>query len=252
MNKQFDNPWVYFPNPNPAAKLRLFCFHYAGGGGHVFHSWLKYIPSNVEMGIIQLPGRGRRMDEPPIKRLLPLSAIIAKELVPYLNKPFVFFGHSLGALLCFEITRNLRRDNLNQPKHLFISSAKAPHQQNDREILHDLPKSLLIEKLAEYNGTPSEVLSNDELLNLLLPVIRADFELFETYEFQPESPLECHMVAYGGEEDCSIDQEGLAAWSEMSTGSFLLRMFPGGHFYINSSQSTFLQTFAKDLLKLCL
>jgi medium-chain acyl-[acyl-carrier-protein] hydrolase len=248
-NKSSDN-WVLFPKLNPAAALRLFCFHYAGGSAQVFHSWPEDLPPSVEVGAIQLPGRGPRLCEPHIRGLAPLSRIVAQELLPYSDKPFVFFGHSLGALLCFETARSLRRENLRQPAHLFVSAAEAPHRRSLEERLSGLPKSELVDKLREYNGTPVEVLQNDELLDLMLPTIRADFELYETYEYRRESPLECSMTIYGGLEDHGVDAGHLLAWKEMTVGACEIRMFPGGHFYLNSSRAIFLQTFSGDLLRL--
>ena len=244
------NRWFVFPRPNPAAQLRLFCFHYAGGSAQIFHDWHGSLPTNVEMGAIQLPGRGHRLGEPHIRRLAPLSRIVAQELLPYLDKPFVFFGHSLGALLCFETARSLRRENRRQPDHLFVSATEAPHRRSLEEPLSGLPKSALVKKLREYNGAPMEALHNDELLDLMLPTIRADLELYETYEYYPEPPLECAMTIYGGLEDHEVEAERLAAWSEMTLGACGVRMFPGGHFYLDSSRAIFLQTFAGDLLRL--
>lgn len=244
------NKWILFPRSNPAATLRLFCFHYAGGNAHIFRDWSRRLPPNVELGTIQLPGRGHRLSEPHIKRMAPLSRIVAQELLPYLDKPFVFFGHSMGALLCFETARNLRRERQRQPAHLFVSATEAPHRRSREESLSSLPKNALVEKLHEFGGAPVEVLQNDELLDLVLPMIRADFELCENYEYLPESPLECPMTIYGGLEDHEVDAERLAAWREMTVGACEIRMFPGGHFYFNSSQSIFLQTFAGDILRL--
>jgi medium-chain acyl-[acyl-carrier-protein] hydrolase len=244
------NKWCIFPRPNPAATLRLFCFHYAGGSAQAFHGWPGRLPPSVEMGAIQLPGRGHRLSEPHIRRLLPLSRIVAQELLPYLDKPFVFFGHSMGALLCFETSRSLRYENRRQPAHLFVSATKAPHRRILEESLSGLPKSELVKKLREFNGIPVEVLQNDELLDLILPTIRADFELCETYEYHPESLLECPMTIYGGLEDHTVEAERLAAWREMTVGACEIRMFPGGHFYLNNSEAIFLQTFAGDLLRL--
>jgi medium-chain acyl-[acyl-carrier-protein] hydrolase len=250
MNGKSSNKWIFFPKPNPAAALRLFCFHYAGGSAQVFYDWPGSLPPSVEVGAIQLPGRSHRLDEPQVRRLLPLSSIIAQELLPYLDKPFVFFGHSLGALLCFETARSLRRKNRRQPAHLFVSAIEAPHHQSWEEPLSGLPKNVLVEKLREYNCANVEALQNDELMDLMLPTIRVDFELCETYEYHPESPLECAMTIYGGLEDSSVKAERLAAWSEMTVGACEIRMLPGGHFYIDSSRAIFLQTFAGDLLQL--
>lgn len=244
------NKWVLFPRPNPAAALRLFCFHYAGGSAQVFQDWSGGLPPSVEIVTIQLPGRGRRLGEPHFTRLAPLSRIVAQELLPYLDKPFVFFGHSMGALICFETARSLRRENRRQPAHLFVSATEAPHRRSPDELLSGLPQSELVKRLREFNGTPMEVLQNDELLELMLPTIRADFELCDTYEYHPEPPLECPMTIYGGLEDHEVEAERLAAWSEMTVGACEVRMFTGGHFYLNGPQSVFLQTFAGDLLRL--
>ena len=250
MNDKSSKKWILFPRPNPAATLRLFCFHYAGGSAQVFHDWPGHLPPSVEVGAIQLPGRGHRLGEPHIKRLAPLSRVMAQELLPYLDKPFVFFGHSLGALLCFELARSLRRENRRQPAHLFISATEAPHRRSLEASLSGLPRSALVKKLREFDGAPVEALQNDELLDLMLPTIRADFELCETYEYHPESPLECPMTIYGGLEDHDVEAERLAAWGEMTVGACEIRMFPGNHFYLNNSKAIFLQTFAGDLLRL--
>jgi medium-chain acyl-[acyl-carrier-protein] hydrolase len=250
MYDKSSNKWILFPRPNPAAALRLFCFHYAGGNAQAFHDWPGHLPPSLEVGAIQLPGRGHRLGEPHIRGILPLSRIVAQELLPYLDKPFVFFGHSLGALLCFETARSLRCETRRQPAHLFVSATEAPHRRSREEPLSSLPKDALVKKLREFNGTPVEVLQNDELLDLMLPTIRADFELCETYEYHPEPPLECPMRIYGGLEDHEVEAGRLAAWSEMTVGTCEIRMFPGGHFYINSSRAIFLQTFAGDLLRL--
>jgi surfactin synthase thioesterase subunit len=250
MIDKLSNKWFLFPRPNPAAAVRLFCFHYAGGSAQVFHDWPGCLPQSVEVGAIQLPGRSHRLDEPHIRRLAPLSRVVAQELLPYLDKPFVFFGHSLGALLCFETARSLRRENRRQPAHLFVSATEAPHRRSIEESLSVLPKGALVKKLREFNGTPVELLQNDELLDLMLPMIRADFELNESYEYNPESPLECPITIYGGIDDHEVEAERLAAWGEMTVGACEIRMFSGDHFYINSSQAIFLQIFAGDLQRL--
>jgi medium-chain acyl-[acyl-carrier-protein] hydrolase len=153
-------------------------------------------------------------------------------------------------LLCFETARSLRRENRRQPIHLFVSATEAPHRRGMEESLSGLPKSELVKKLRQLNGIPIEVLQNDELLDLMLPTIRADFELCETYEYHPESPLECPITIYGGLDDHEVEAGRLADWREMTMGACEIRMFPGGHFYLNSSQAIFLQTFAVDLLRL--
>jgi len=242
--------WVIFPRPNPAASLRLFCFHHAGGLAHAFHGWPRHLPPVVELAAVELPGSGYRHNAPYIRRMAPLSRIVAQELLPYLDKPFVFFGHSLGALLCFETARHLRRENRRQPDHLFVSACEAPHRRSLEEMFSNLSTNALVNKLRELNGSTVEAMQNDELLNLMLPTIRADFEIWDHYEYHPESLLECPMTIYGGLEDQEVEAGRLAAWSEMTVGACEVRMFPGGHFYLNDPQSIFLQTFAGDLLRL--
>jgi len=151
--------------------------------------------------------------------------------------------------LCFETARSLRRENWRQPAHLFVSAAEAPHRRKSEEWLSSMPKSELVKRLHEINGATVEALQNEELLHLMLPTIRADLELYETYEYYPEPPLECAMTIYGGLDDPEVEAERLAAWGEMTLGACAIRMFPGGHFYLNDPQSIFLQTFAGDLLR---
>jgi medium-chain acyl-[acyl-carrier-protein] hydrolase len=248
IDKSNPDQWALFPKPNPAAALRLFCFHYAGGSAQTFHTWPANLPSMVETGLIQLPGRGLRFAEPKITSLLPLSRMVAQALRKYLDKPFAFFGHSLGALLCFEVARSLRREHCLEPVHIFVSATPAPHRRRRDERLSTLPRASLIEKLHKLDGAPPEALRNEELMDLLLPTIRADFELCETYEYHTEAPLGCPITIYGGIEDHEVEKEGLAAWSEMTSGPSNMRMFPGGHFYINTSRAIFLRTFVGDLL----
>ncbi|UZW58376.1 thioesterase II family protein [Lysobacter enzymogenes] len=250
MSPKWKNQWIVFPSPNPAAKLRLFCFHHAGGSGQFFHAWPARLGAQVEVAAIQLPGRGPRLTEPYARDLLPLSRILARELSSYLDRPFAFFGHSLGALLCFETARSLRRENRPQPSHLFLSAAEAPHRRERDQAISALPRDALVDRLREFDGAPDEALRNEELLDLMLPAIRADFELCETYEFQSERPLDCSMTVYGGLEDGGVDSERLAAWSEMTQGECAVRMFPGGHFYINSAQASFLRALSTDMVGL--
>src|SRR5262249_47629457 len=143
------------------------------------------LPPSMEMRVIRLPGCSHRLGEPHIRRLVPLSRIVAQELLQYLDRSFVFFGHSPGALLSFETARSLRRENQPQPAHLFVWAAEASHRRSQEESLSGLMKSALVKKLREFNGTPVEVLQNDELLDLMSPPIRADFELCETCEYYP-------------------------------------------------------------------
>ena len=187
------------------------------------------------------------MRERPINRLMPLAQSIAQSLLLCMDKPFVFFGHSMGALLSFEVARQLRRQCSQQPSHLFVSGRRAPQVPDNDPPTNALPESDFVAELRRLNGTPKEVLEHEELLQFMLPILRADFEVNETYEYAPESPLSCPITACGGLNDTDVRREDLDAWREQTNGSFVLRMFPGDHFFLNAYQPLFLRSLSYDL-----
>lgn len=247
-----DNSWVKFPKPNPQAKLRLFCFPYAGGGALSFRAWQDSLPHTVEVCPIELPGRGTRLLEPPFTRLEPLTQEIAHALLPHLDKPFAFFGHSMGGLVSFELARLLCREYGSSPVHLFVSCRRAPQVPDPNPPIHTLPEPEFLEELRRLNGTPEAVLENTELMQLLLPILRADFEVIETYVYAPEPPLECGITAFGGLQDRKVSYDDLEVWREQTSDSFSVQMLPGDHFFINSSQPLLLQALSRKLHHLAL
>jgi len=244
--------WVRYPRPKPQARLRLFCLHYAGGGASAFRTWEHNVPPEVELALIQLPGRENRAREKAFTYMPPLVNVLTDTLLPLLDKPFVFFGHSLGGLISFELTRALRRQQGPAPLHLFVSGCRAPQTPfpDSEEPIRSLPDNEFIQKLREYNGTPEEVLQHAELMNLLLPVLRADFSLYETYVYQPEEPLACGISAFGGIQDPKVRREDVAAWKAQTRGPFALRMLPGDHFFLHSAQTQLLQAVSHDLIQI--
>lgn len=244
------NAWLTCPRPNPAAAVRLFCFPYSGAAASIYYPWADQLPASIEVCPVQLPGHGTRLQEPLATRLAPQVEALAAGLAPAFDRPFAFFGHSMGALLSFELARYLRWQGRPGPTHLFVSGHGAPHLPDRNPPLHALPDDQFVVKLRELNGTPEEVLHHQELLQLLIPVLRADFAVCETYVYQPEPPLNCPISAYGGLGDGYVNREELAAWREQTTGSFSLRMFPGDHFYLNtpSNRTHLLMALARELL----
>jgi medium-chain acyl-[acyl-carrier-protein] hydrolase len=182
-----------------------------------------------------------------ITRLPDLVHSLAIGLRPYLDKPFAFYGHSLGALLAFELARHLRREGREFPEHLFLSGRGAPQSHLLLQPIHTLPEPAFIEELRRLNGTPKEVLGNPELLELIVPILRADFALNETYTYVPEPPLNCAITAFGGLQDTSTNRESLEAWREHTTAEFNLQMMPGDHFFINSAGAALLKTLSREL-----
>lgn len=244
------NRWLAQTKPNPRANLRLFCFPYAGGNAQIYRAWSENLPTAIEVCPIELPGRGVRLTEPLYKQVSPLVSDLATAIHPLLDLPFAFFGHSLGALVAFELTRLLRRDYALVPVHLFASGRDAPQTNAGVPRLtpvYSLPEREFLEKLRILSGTSDAVLQNAELMQLFMPVVRADLEVSETYVYTPEAPLECPITAFGGLQDPVTTPDELDAWREQTSIDFALHLLPGNHFFINSAQSHLLRVIARSL-----
>jgi medium-chain acyl-[acyl-carrier-protein] hydrolase len=244
------NEWVGLPIPNSQAALRLFCFPYAGGSAQAFRAWPDKLMRRVSVEVcpINLPGRASRMKETPHTRLAPLVEAIAGGIRPFLDeKPFAFFGHSMGALTCFELARELRRTDAPAPAHLFLSGCSAAQLVHFDRPTYDLPETEFIEELRRLSGTPPEVLEHPELLSLLIPLLRADFAVCQTYEYAAGEPLDCHITAFGGTQDDEVPLVRLEAWREQTNANFKLHLLPGDHFFLHSAQSLLLDTLAQEL-----
>jgi medium-chain acyl-[acyl-carrier-protein] hydrolase len=241
-----EDNWVLRPKPNPNAKLRLFCFPYAGGGASVFYTWPKDLPGTVEVCPIQLPGREGRLMEPVFTRLAPMVQALISAMSRYLDRPFAFFGHSMGALIGFETAKRLRAMNGPDPVQLFISASRAPHLE-EQAPTHDLPEEDLIVRLRSLNGTAQVVLDNPEWLRLYLPIVRADLAVDETYWSPDRVPVKCPILAFGGSSDKEVTLEELEAWRLATSGRFLLKILPGDHFFLRSAQPLLLRMIAQSL-----
>lgn len=245
-----NNPWFTYPRPNPSAKLRLFCLPYAGGGGHIYIPWKDHLKASVELCTIQLPGRGMRMIETPFTQVEALVETLTNAMLDQLNKPFAIFGHSMGALLAFEIAKKLRTMKRQPPLLVFASGRRAPQIPDTDPPTYHLPEPGFIQELKRLNGTPQEVLDNDELMQLLMPTLRADFELCETYRYQEDLPLSCPITVIGGNEDDNTDDASLAAWQQLTTGQFRMTKLAGDHFFLHSAQPDLLQIISQALEEL--
>ena len=226
--------------------MRLFCFSYAGGGASVFRSWADILPSGVEVCCIQLPGHEYRLGEPAYTRLNPLVQTLADVIYPYLDRPFAFFGHSMGALVSFELARQLRRTYDKHPVRLCLAAYRAPQLPNPNIKIYHLPSEVFKVGL-RADGIPEKILQNEELMQAMLPTLRADFELCDTYRFTEEPPLEYPFSIFGGLEDIRVGVADLEAWRVHSSVTSNLSMLPGSHFFLHSAQELLLSSIAQVL-----
>jgi medium-chain acyl-[acyl-carrier-protein] hydrolase len=244
-----NSTWITRPKPNAQASLRLFCFPYAGGSPVIFRQWTDILPPEIEVCCIQPPGRGARLNEQSFTQLPPLIEALFPALLEHLDKPFAFFGHSMGALISFEIARRLSSESGPAPSHLFLSGRRAPQLIDTQPPTHSLPEPEFIAKVTKLNGTPREVLEHPELMRLMIPILRADFAVCETYAYVHGPPLACPISVFGGLQDSEVSREDLAAWREQTnSAAFSLKMLPGDHFFLHTSMRLLIETIYRELL----
>lgn len=240
--------WVECHKPRPQARISLFCFPYGGAGASVFSLWPADLPGEIEVFAIQPPGRESRWREAPIRALEEFLPPLQEAMLPYLKRRFAFFGHSLGAFFAFELVRKLRIEHSLSPFHFFASGKRAPQVPNPESPIHLLPEREFVEALCErYNGIPQEVLQDADLMKMLMPPLRADLTINETYTYREDAPLDCPITAFGGLADRSTTRENLAAWRHQTTNSFKLHMFSGDHFFLKENRIKLLNQISDEL-----
>lgn len=240
--------WFPFRSTRAEARLRLFCLPYAGGSAGVFRGWERELPAAVELWPVQPPGRERRLREPPFVRLDALVSALVEVLTPHLDRPFALLGHSLGGLVAFELTRRLRALRAPLPVHLLVSGSRAPHFPLPWSTpYHTLGDAELAERLRNLGGTPPEILEHEELMQLILPIVRADFEVLETYRFEPGEPLEVPLSAFGGRQDDGVPATTVEGWRAYTRGRWRWQLFDGGHFFLHERRGELLREVSRDL-----
>lgn len=200
---------------------------------------------------MELPGRGTRSKEPLVDDVYQIIDGMIEEMPSLVDLPFAFFGHSMGAAIAFEMARRLRDEGLTEPRHLFVSGRGAPQIQRDASTTHDLPHDEFIGMLRKLGGTPHEVLADAELMELVLPTLRADFRASQSYECLPGKPLGCAITVFGGLQDTEVRREDLPAWKEQTTSKFAIHMLPGDHFFLNTARITLMALIARASLEMC-
>jgi surfactin synthase thioesterase subunit len=241
---------IWLPQPRPEARLRLLCFPYAGAGANVYRGWDNDLCKDVELAAVQLPGREWRRSEPLLVRMDALVDHLLPEVSAWLEdpRPGLFFGYSLGAALAFVLALHLRQIHKVGPSALFVAACRAP-QLLGKTRLHELGDDDFLAAIHSLGGMPDFIAAEPALLQLTLPAVRADFELLETHAWQAQADaqLQCPVHAYVGSEDQMATRAEMARWRTRTSGRFQIRLFSGGHFFINTARGQLLKTLAADL-----
>jgi len=257
------NPWIFVRRPQPQASVRLLCFPYSGGGPAVFARWPEQLPSFIELSVIHLPGRGSRLDAPSFVHMEPLVDALAPSLRSYVGEvPTAFLGHSLGALIMFEVAHRLRDVHGVGPTHMFVSGSRAPHLYHPEQLRtdalqfstlpgvpsHALPESNLLETLRDLGFDASKALDDDhELRELMLPTVRADLQVNNTYLYTQKPPLDIPITALGGRVDPFVNAEQLQGWRRHTTSDFSMIFRPGGHYFIEQELPFLVEMLTREL-----
>jgi surfactin synthase thioesterase subunit len=238
--------WVQVHRPRPGAGLRLICLPPAGGGASRYRDWSAHLPDDVEVVSVQLPGRENRFAEPAIESMEQLVGPLLAGLAGYLIPPFALFGHSMGALIAFALAHRMRQRGM-APVVLFASGCRAPHLPSRSPAWHTLPDREFLAVIRGLGGIPPELLAERQFLDAMLPTLRSDCTLIETYLARPQTPLSCPVSVFGGLRDGEVPPEDLQAWSHHTTGPFRVHLLPGDHFFVNSARSALLRLVASEL-----
>ncbi|MCD4500548.1 thioesterase II family protein [Chromobacterium vaccinii] len=212
----------------PQANATLFCFSHAGGSAAMYHAWARRLPTLQVVGV-ELPGRMRRLASPLFTDFDALLDALVLAMESRLDGEFAFFGHSLGALIAYEAARRLSR----QPAALCVSGCLPPSLAGREEGISSLSDEAFLAEVARYDGLAEEVLQHEELLELVLPILRADFTVYESYRPQGGAKLDCPLMVMGGDADPQVEVESLLGWADVTTASVVQRIYRGSHFFIN-------------------
>jgi medium-chain acyl-[acyl-carrier-protein] hydrolase len=220
-------------------EVRLLCLPYAGASAQIFRSWCQWLAPRVEVLSLELPGRGFRVRERPAERIEDLVAALAAAATPWLDRPLALFGHGVGALVAFELARRFAAGAHPPLQHLFVSAQRAPQLPPRPERLHALPDAQFLAGLEAWRGAPAAPLADlreEPAAEFLLPALRADVKLMESYEYRPGPELDVPITVFGGIEDHSVSRPDLEAWSQLTRRACVLRWLPAQHFFVHEHQ----------------
>lgn len=246
------SPWlvVHAARDAQGPRMRLFCFHYAGATASIFRTWQASLPGWLEVVAVQLPGRDYRFGEPLLEDAGPIAAELADHVQPLLDRPFAFFGHSMGALIAFDLAHELRRRGLRQPELFIASGRNAPRFLWRDAGIQALSDEVFIATVRDYNGTPEALLAEPSMRDLWLPRLRADLTISATYRYAQPAALDCPILVLHGTNDGLISDEGLRGWLAETRGPVRYVCYPGNHFFLHSDEPIVLANLSRELEKI--
>jgi medium-chain acyl-[acyl-carrier-protein] hydrolase len=228
------------------APIRLFAFAHAGGGANVFSHWNKALPG-AHVLAARLPGRESRIAETAHSAMDTLIDALAEQIAPRLDRPFVFYGHSLGGLIAFELAHRLREQGLRQPERLLVGAYRSPERKSPHPQLHALTDADLVTGLKRYDSMPQSIIDSPELMALLVPMLRADFSLFETYIYRERAPLDQPIVIYYGNDDRMVEPAEMDGWRTKSSADVRLHPIDTGHLFHLRNETELLELIAIEM-----
>ncbi|MGX1885242.1 thioesterase II family protein [Streptomyces sp. NPDC055287] len=239
--------WIHRYDPAPDAPTRLVCFPHAGGSASFYLPVARAMSPDTDVLSIQYPGRQDRRHESCAASVDELARGVADALAPWLDRPVTLFGHSMGAMVAFEVARLLESAG-TQPLGLIASGRRAPSRTRPRQDpVHLRDDQGLMDEIRRLSGTDDRLLADEELLRMILPAIRGDYRVVESYEYRPGPPLNCPVLSLMGDADPQVTEEEAGSWSEHTTGRFTKTVFPGGHFYLNSQGADVIRTISDHI-----
>lgn len=234
--------------PHRGAALRLFCFPHAGAGASAYRAWVQALAEDgIAVCPVQLPGRENRLGEQPHREIEPLIGELVAGIASEFDRPYALFGHSMGALVAFELANAVRDRGGLLPVHLFVSGRIAPQLTDTRAKLHALTDSELLARLADLGGIPRELLADEELMAFQLPLLRVDLAVNENYRYLRRPPLPTPITAFCGRRDPKVTETETRAWAAQTVGGFAAHALPGGHFFVQESTRSLLRQIALDV-----